>query len=341
MFRQAQRVCSLLERSYISLLTVLTDPVELQLPQEGQGNQISVNNVSEEYLQMSRHPAYQSSTIVQNAAAASRLIVTGSGYLANALQSGADSFTQKTKPNPKPMTFTPTTRARVRKINNLSQGAVGLSAKTVGQVSRYAQNFGATMARRGEQEKRTKGFDKNGKPIEKYKPGVLNKSMMAFSTIADGIDQASRNLLSSGSTAATTVLGHRYGEDARGVAADLAGGVRNVGLVYVDAAGVSRRAVVKSVAKGMVVGKMPGGQNLVFGGGDGGVIPPGTISHHQGNEKTSMGKQDLPGTGQPGVNEPGVGQVGFGNAAPPAYDSGVGEPLGAQGLQGQNMPGKW
>ena len=33
------------------------DPVEIQLPQEGEGNQIHVTNASEEYLRMSRHPA--------------------------------------------------------------------------------------------------------------------------------------------------------------------------------------------------------------------------------------------------------------------------------------------
>lgn len=201
---------------------------------------------------MSKHPAYKDSTLVQNAAVASRLIVTSTGYLANAMTSGADTFTKKTKPNPKPMSFTPTTQARVRKLNNLTQGAVGLSAKTVGQVTRHAQNIGATMARRGEQQKKTKGYDKDGRPIENYKPGLMNKAMMAFSTVADGIDQASRNLLASGSTAATTVVGHRYGDEARQVAGGLAGGVRNVGLVYIDAAGVSRRAVIKSVAKGMV-----------------------------------------------------------------------------------------
>lgn len=69
--------------------------------------------------------------------------------------------------------------------------------------------------------------------------------MMAFSTIADGVDYASRNLLASGSSAATQVVGHRYGEDAKNVAGGLVGGVKNVGLVYVDAAGVSRRAVIK------------------------------------------------------------------------------------------------
>lgn len=221
--------------------------MEIELPQEGEGNQINVRNASEEYLKMSRHPAYKDSTIVQNAATASRFIVTTSGYLSNAMTSGANTFTTKTKPNPKPMTFSPTTQARVRKLNSLTQGAVGLSAKTVGQVTRHAQNFGAAMARRGDQKQ--KGLDKDGKSVKSYKPGLLNKSMMAFSTVADGIDYASRSLLQSGSSAATTMVGHRYGEDARNVAGSLAGGVKNVGLVYVDAAGVSRRAIVKSVAK--------------------------------------------------------------------------------------------
>ncbi|KAA6414729.1 MAG: hypothetical protein FRX48_01479 [Lasallia pustulata] len=310
-------------------------PVEIQLPQEGQGNRISVNNVSEDYLKMSRHPAYKDSALVQNAATASRLIVTGSDYLANALASGAQSFTQKTRPNPEPMAFTPTTQARIRKLNSLSQSAAGLSAKTVSQVSRYAQNLGATMARRGEQQKKAKGFDKDGRPIQNYKPGLLNKSMMAFSTIADGVDQGARNLLNSGSVAATTVVGHRYGEDARTVASNLTGGVKNVGLVYVDAAGVSRRAVIKSVAKGMVVGKMPGGGDLVVGGGDGGSIPPEVVSEK--NPQGTVTNEDLSGAGLSGGDLPGGGEIGFGNAALPTYGSTVGEPLGSQGVYGQGM----
>ena len=322
-----------------SSLTGTLDPVEIQLPQQGQGNQISVHNVSEEYLRMSRHPAYKDSSIVQSAATASRLIVTGSGYLANAMNSGANNFTQKTKPNPKPMTFSPATHARVRRLNNLTQGAVGLSAKTVGQIGRYAQNVGATMARRGEQQKKgAKMYDKDGRPIDAYKPGLLNKSMIAFSTVLDGVDQASRSLLGSGSAAATTVVGHRYGEDAKKVAADLAGGAKNVGLVYIDAAGVSRKAVIKSVAKGMVVGKMPSGGDLVVGGGDGGVIPPEVTQVHDG--KGAVGNE-IPGTSQPALSQPGTGQIGFGNfgnSAPPAYGSGIGESLGAQAQAPKGLP---
>lgn len=284
---------------------------------------------------MSRHPAYQRSTIVQTSAAASRLIVTGSNYLANALNSGADTFQKKTKPNPKPMTFTPATQARIRKINNFSQGAVGLSAKTVGQVSRYAQNLGAGLA-----GKKQVGYDKDGKAVPTYKPGILNKSMIAFSTIADGTDQAVRHLLQSGSTAATTIVGHRYGDEAKKVAADIGGGIRNVGIVYVDAAGVSRKALIKSVAKGMVVGRMPNGEQLVVGGGDGSVAPPIVgPDGGDGADANRTGSNHNPSSGK-SSKYPGSEPVGFGtfgeNSAPPSYGSGVGE-----NLHGQYAPKKY
>ena len=216
------------------------------------------------------HPAYKNSRIVSKAAAASRLIVTTSGYVGQALQSQADGFTQRTKPTSKPLTFNPTTHAHIRRIHTFSEGAAGLSAKTVAQVQKYAQNLGAAMARRSESERAVKGIGPDGQPVENYKPGLLNKSMMAFSTVADGIDQAARNLLASTSTAATTVVGHRFGPEAGEISRNLSGGFKNVALVYIDASGVSRRAIVKSVAKGVVVGRVRGGGDLVVGGGGGG-----------------------------------------------------------------------
>lgn len=255
--------------------------------------------------------------------------MTGSTYVANAMTSGASTFQKKTQPNPKPMTFSPTTHDRIRQIHSFTQGAVGISAKTVGQLGRYAQNFGASLARKGERNKKEPGKD--------YKPGVLNKSMIAFSTIADGIDHAGRQLLASSSAAASNVVGHKYGAEAGNVASGLAGGVKNVGLVYIDAVGVSRRAVIKSVAKGMVVGRMPNGQQLIVGGGDGGVVP--AEARPPGDKRSDSYSSDLyGGASQPGVNRPGYGVESYGNAAtqPPAYSSGLGEPLGST-LQGQNV----
>lgn len=222
------------------------NPVEIEVSQDGQ--RVDVRPVNEDYLAMTKHPAYKDSSIVQNAATASRLIVTGSSYIGNILTSGADSFAQKTKPTAKPMEFGPSTHERVRKINSFTEGAAGLSSKTVGQATKYAQNIAAGLARRGER-KPQKGFGKDGRPVEDYKPGLLNKSMIAFSTIADGIAYSGKSLLTQSGAAATTVVGHRYGEQAGSITSSLAGGVKNVGLVYIDVTGVSRRALIKSVAK--------------------------------------------------------------------------------------------
>jgi spartin len=276
---------------------------------------------------MAMHPAYKNSTLVSKAAMASRLIVTTSSYVSKTLQSSADSFTQKTKPDAKPMTFTPTTHDRIRKVHTFSAGAAGLSAKTVGSVSRYAQNLGATLAKRG--EKAHKGIGPDGKPVEDYKPGLLNKSLMAFSTIADGIDQAGRNLLAGTSTAATTVVSHKYGAEAGSISKSIGGGFMNVGLVYIDATGVSRKAIVKSVAKGMVVGKMRGGGDLVVGGGDGGVVngPSGSALNWKEQEALEgRYTDDVKMSG--GRESPDV--VGFGRQAPPSYGSGPGESLDGQ-----------
>lgn len=197
--------------------------------------------------------------------------MTGSSYLSNVLNNGAGAFTKKIKPNPKPATFSDAAHTRIRKVGTFSSGAADFSSKTVGQVGRYAQNFGASLANRKDNGK---ARGDNSKAQAQGKPGILNKSMIAFSTLADGVEQGARNVLTSGSSAASTMIGHRYGAEAGTVASSLTGGIKNVGLVYIDASGVSRKAVLKSVAKGMVVGRMKDGQQVVVGSGDGGQVSP-------------------------------------------------------------------
>ncbi|KAL1954003.1 hypothetical protein VTO42DRAFT_1858 [Malbranchea cinnamomea] len=277
-------------------------PVAVQLPEEGGLNQISVSNVTPEYLQTALHPAYAKSSLVQSSATASRLLITTSATIGNALLSGADAFTRKTKASPKPMTFTPATQERIRKIHSITSSAAGISAKTVHHISKYAQNFGAQIAGKSDKEPK---LDKNGNP-KVSKPGILNKSLIALSTLGDGIDESARTLLRSGAMAATTIVNHRYGPEAGNMTAELAGGFKNVGLVYIDAAGVSRRAILKSVAKGMIVGRMKDGKQLVVGGGDGGQVTPDIAGH---------GKPGSPALGTSANSSYGTGL----NAGAPAY----------------------
>lgn len=289
-------------------------PVEIELPGEGQGNRVTVTNVSEEYLEMSRHPAYKDSTIVQTSATASRLIVATSSALANAISSGAENFMKKTKPSQKPVTFSEVTHQRIRKVGTLSHGAADLSSRTLGQVERVAQNLGASLARKDTKQKK---IDRH-QPPQDYRPGMMNKSMIAFSTLADGITESARTVLLTGTQAASTMIGHRYGNEAGDVASNLTGGIKNVGLVYIDATGVSRRALIKSVAKGMVVGRMRDGKQVVVGGGDGGQLPGGPEA----------------GPSMLAARDPVVRQPSPNSMPPPAY----GAP-GTTSLGGTPLPG--
>lgn len=71
----------------------------------------------------------------------------------------------------------------------------------------------------------------------------------------------------------------------------------------------------------MVVGRAPGGGDLIVGGGDGGAVPPEAMP----NDKPGVANESL-GSGQAASGK----QVGFGNAAPLGEkSSGLGEPMGS------------
>ena len=239
------------------------DPVQISFPTEA-GQAIAVQPATEQDVLEAMHPSFRKSTIVTSATKASRLLITTTDYVTRAMQSQADSFSQKTQPAAKPMTFTPTTHDRIRRINTYTTKAAGLSAATVGSISKVAQNFGAGMSMR--KDGKSRGYDQDGNVIESYKPGMLNKGLMAFNTVVDGMEQAGRSLLTGTSSSVSQVVGHRWGAEAGEVSKHLGGGVRNAGLVYIDVTGVSRRAILKSVAKGMVVGKVKGGGQVIVGG---------------------------------------------------------------------------
>ncbi|KAF3918093.1 Spartin [Orbilia brochopaga] len=317
-------------------------PVEVTLPSKPGEHDLVIKPVAPidhaDVFGAAENPAYAGSTIVSKAAWASKFIVTAATYAATAMESGAQKFTQKTNPVAEPLTFTPTTHDRVRKIHNFTAGASGFSSKTIGKVQEVAQNIGAKMAGK---------VDKDGNELSRKapsKPGLLNKSLIAFSTLADGIDAAGKHLLSSGSNAAATVVKHRYGDEAGSMAYGLTSSVKNVGLVYVDAAGVSRRAVVKSVAKGMVLGKVKGGGELVAASGDGthgAVVYPPEKSESQQTLWVPQGNAGGPSS-RPTTPLP----YGLQHAAtaPPSYappQQQPGQPGGYNNYQGQpQKPGE-
>lgn len=248
------------------------------------------------------HPAYKKSSLVSSATRASRLIVTSSDFIAKGMQNGADTFSQKTKPVAEPVSFTPAAQDRIRRINHFSTKAADLSSATVHQIGKVAQNLGAGLARKKEGT-RGRGYDDDGQPLDTYKPGVLNRSFMAFNTVVDGMEQAGRNLLGGTTSSVSQMVEHRWGPDAGEASRNIGGGFKNVGLVYIDVTGVSRRAVLKNIAKGMVVGKVSNGDQVIVGGDDGGSVSQAQLPQLNRNDsdtksETASLRTDYEGNGK-------------------------------------------
>ncbi|KAI5819572.1 senescence-associated protein-domain-containing protein [Pyronema omphalodes] len=224
------------------------DPVEITFPSEQHPNDpITVRPAPPDYLRYSQDPKYASSSLVQSASFISHLIITAADVVSNAMTSSAHSYTQKSQPTSKPTTFQPSTLKNFQKVATLTSTAAALTSTAAGKVHSFARNVGATL-------------HKDKDPATRGKPGIIHTGFIAFSAVADAAEDAAKSLLGAGSVAATKVVEHRYGPQAGGLARDVTQGVRNVGLVYIDASGVSRRAVLKGVAKGMIIGKTPDGR---------------------------------------------------------------------------------
>ncbi|KAL2761224.1 hypothetical protein ACRALDRAFT_2039670 [Sodiomyces alcalophilus JCM 7366] len=265
------------------------EPVEIALPTDN-NQAVRVQPASREYMDMVMHPAYKKSFLVSNACKASRLIVTSSDIIAKGLQSGAEVFTHKTKSAANPVIFTPATQEHIRRINRFSCKAADISATTVGRINRVAQNVGASFV--GKDNGEGSGFDRDGNPVESYEPGLLNRSLMAFNTVVDGIELAGRHLLGGTTASVSQMIEHRWGPEAGQVSRSIGGGLKNVGLVYIDVTGVSRRAVLKSVAKGMVVGKVANGGHIIVGAGD-------ALRHREKPE--TLRAEDMPSLAHVGI----------------------------------------
>ena len=218
------------------------------------------------------------SSLVRAADVVSSGILYSSNTFSKGINSSANWYINKRPTSELPVTFQPATLERVRKIHQLSNSAVVISAKATGFLAQAAHSMGAGV------RQKIAGDEKAGK-----KPSLLNKSLIAFETIADSIDTSTRQLLSTSSSAATMVVRHRYGEQAADISHGLGSTVRNVGLVYVDARGVTRKALIKGAAKGMLFkAKVGNGNEVVLGGGGLGDSDSSEIQHNTKNASDSL-----------------------------------------------------
>lgn len=206
---------------------------------------------------------------MQSAAKASRLIVTSSTRFGNLISNSAERYTQQTAPTSKPVHFSPAAQETAKKVHDATKTGALFTARQVERLANYTQNLVAAMVET-ESDK-----DKSGNGVSGM-PGWVKEGFVGLNTVLEGIGEATKTVMSESTSAATRVASHKLGPDVGEMATSLGGGLRNVGLVYVGVTGIPRRAVITSVAKGMIVGtikdKDGNEQEVIVGAGDGGVV---------------------------------------------------------------------
>lgn len=191
--------------------------------------------------------------ILSTAAGISKGLVFASETVTKGLSSAASWYTNKYPATEKPLVFKESTKSNVQKVSQITGTGAFYTRKAVGSIQNFASNMGERLTRK-RQEEADKEAAKNPNKPKDNKPGVLNRSLIAFTTILDGVDEATKNLVMGATNSSTQVINHRYGAEARDLAREFGSSLYNVTTVYIDVRGVSRRAILKGIGKGAAKG---------------------------------------------------------------------------------------
>ncbi|GAA6013659.1 hypothetical protein JCM11491_002742 [Sporobolomyces phaffii] len=204
------------------------------------------------------HPAPNpdKSAIISVANLISHGLVIGSTLVATGLEKSAGYYLATRPATESPLMFTDATKHRWDQSTRYTGKAVVYSGKATGYVGKWATEVGDRLG------KATGIQSAPGGPPPGGLKGLVAKSLVAINTIGDHLDASGKSLLESGTKSASEVVHHRYGPEARGIADDAGKSVKHCALVYIDARGVTRRALIKAVGKGALKAKMADGSQL-------------------------------------------------------------------------------
>ncbi|CDU23273.1 uncharacterized protein SPSC_01902 [Sporisorium scitamineum] len=209
----------------------------------------------------------------------SRTIIKASEFVGGKIAGAADSYmakhpaagssgtstpnNEKTEAGRDPIKIGPRTHASVRTLHEWSGSAVQVSSKTTGAILRVAGNVGDKVGK-------TTGIQRKVNPDGTAGPaptgirGFVNRGLFAANTVLDGIDAGAQTLLYTSGQAASNVVGHKYGDDARDLAQGIGGAGKNVFIVYKDIRGVRRRALLKAARSRIMKAKLDDGREVTI-----------------------------------------------------------------------------
>ncbi|TKY90874.1 hypothetical protein EX895_000872 [Sporisorium graminicola] len=217
--------------------------------------------------------------LIRGADTISRTIIKASEFVGDRITGAADSYMAKRPPAGSSGTSTPNnektdagrdpvkighkTHAGVRTLHGWSGSAVQVSSKTTGAILRVAGNVGDKIGK-------TTGIQRKVNPDGTAGPaptgirGFVNRSLIAANTVLDGIDAGAQTLLYTSGQAASNVVGHKYGDDARELAEGIGGAGKNVFIVYKDVRGIRRSALLKAARSRVMKAKLDDGREVTI-----------------------------------------------------------------------------
>lgn len=190
-----------------------------------------------------------------------------SSYMARTPAAGSPGTTtpnnEKAEPGRDPVKIGPKTHAGARTLNEWSGHAVQVSAQTTGAILKMAGNIGDKIGRKTGIQRKANPDGTSG-PAPKGIRGFVNRSLIAANTVLDGIDAGAQTLLYTSGQAASDVVGHKYGDDARTVAEAFGRTGKNVFIVYKDVRGIRRSALLKAARGRVMKAKLQDGREVTI-----------------------------------------------------------------------------
>ncbi|CEL54491.1 hypothetical protein RSOLAG1IB_07094 [Rhizoctonia solani AG-1 IB] len=228
------------------------DPVVIEIPERGE--QVYVHNISPD----------EQDWLLRSAGYISRGIMYATDLASKGMAAAAQRYVSNSSPTTQPIVFSETTNGNMRRVHNVSGQAVQVTAKTTGMIHKII-DMGIDRLTGSEKNKQADRSAPGAPPPPPRPPRLLNRILISTDLILTTLEQSAGQLVSHGTDAASKVAGHRYGPEAGAHTKHFGETVRNVGVVYIDARGVGRRALIKRAGKRMIKGRLGSGREIMLG----------------------------------------------------------------------------
>ncbi|CAE7100416.1 unnamed protein product [Rhizoctonia solani] len=228
------------------------DPVVVEIPERGE--QVYVHNISPD----------EQDWLLRSAGYISRGILYATDLATKGMAAAAQRYVSNSSPTTQPIVFSETTNSNMRRVHNISGQAVNVTAKTTGMIHKMIDMGIDRVAGTGKNKQADRSAP-GAPPPPPRPPRLLNRILISTDLLLTTLEQSATQLVSHGTEAASKVAGHRYGPEAGAHTKHFGETVRNVGVVYIDARGVGRRALIKRAGKRIIKGRLGSGKEVMLG----------------------------------------------------------------------------